>query len=169
MSKPRREGAAPLQIRASAWVHELLEERTAVQGVQAWMVVEQLMLAGLDAQERSKKGAREEEAEPGAVVVTSPRDQFHAFHKAAVFLDIAFKNDLHVFLATIRKLHDEKKSLTVKDWKQWTKMQMVPAPYVQTLFRLFYVLDGMMRAEEPMKSMMRRSSASAAVTIASKG
>lgn len=151
MSKPIRKGAKTLQIRASAWVHEVIEQRTAVPGVEKWMVVERLMKAGLEAEARDRTpiSVRSESHADTADNLELGENLLHnLFFRANQYLRTLFAKDVCEFMRTIREVHGGKKSLPASEWRQWAKRKQVPEEYAHTVLNVLRVLDGFCRIED---------------------
>lgn len=159
MSKPVRKGAKPLQIRASAWVHEVIEKRIAVPGVEKWMVVERLMKAGLDAEGNSRKPRQSWEPKP--LDWREYKDSFliQTFIRAEQCLKIFFANEVTAFMRTIREMHDTKQPLPASAWKRWAKQRQIPEAYMPTMLKVLLVTDGIARTGDTYVSAKLREQA----------
>lgn len=159
MSKPIRPGAKPLQIRASAWVHEVITKRTAVPGIEKWMVVENLMRAGLDSEAKPK--ASRHSGEPQPLDWRDPKNYhpIQLFIRVEHCLELFFANDVTSFMRTIRLMHDEKQPLPASAWKRWAKLQQIPDAYVPTLLKVLLVTDGISRTTDAYVSAKFRDQA----------
>lgn len=148
MSKPIRPGAKPLQIRASAWVHKVIEQQAAFPGVEKWMVVERLMRAGLEAE--GKSGTPRQPWEPQPLDWREHKEFFliQTFFRAEQCLELFFANDVPIFMRTIRQVHEEKLPLPASEWKRWKKLQQIPEAYIPTLLKVLMITDGISRTGE---------------------
>lgn len=156
MSKHVRPGAKPLQIRASAWVHEVIEQRTAVPGVEKWMVVERLMKAGLDAEAKSR--TPRQASAPPPLDWREYKDVFltQTYVRAEHCLEKFFGNDVTEFMRTLREAQDPKQPLPASEWKRWTKHQQIPEDHMPTVLSVLKVLDAVSRNEDAYMTWLAR-------------
>ena len=143
MSRNERPGSRELQFVASAWLHELVEKRKQVRGVDTWMVVERLVKLGLEAETRRNRTDDGGDWRDSLLKEHGETALFKVFVLAQTCLEKYFANQVGIFMRTIRKMHEVRKPLPASEWRRWVKLQQVPEEYIPTILRLRYATEGM--------------------------
>lgn len=148
MPRQKRIGVKSLQTRVAGWVHEFIAERK-VPGVDKRVIVEETFRMRIEAEETAKEVAQV----VGASTGTSTRakdytdsDSYEVYCWAAAAIETYFEKQPDVFMHTLSQLRGEKKSLSVRDWREWVKTKRVPEKYVPTIRTVITVTNGLDRA-----------------------
>ena len=138
MSRHPRESKAELRAWVAPEFVEVVRSRAANQGVDKWMIVEDLLA----------KGLRSEGVEIASVQPVSESARAEAFTTAHACVIVPFKGDADRFMRAISALRGERKLLTIRDWREWKKNKAVPAKYVQDVLTIDKVTEWMGKARE---------------------